>query len=586
MLLLVPVVIAAQTLDGAVDYGYGRATYDSDGNRTSTGAFTQGYTLGYRSALWDPRFLTYSGELTFHRNALTFGSQDGRSRQTGFRTTATLFGQRPLRASVRASRGSGGESANYPDSSSLRGGLGLPAGSTPELRTGKSEFGVNLQLTAKSLPRVEVSYERDSGRIAAGSLEAVQQRRSIQALVAREGPRLSNTLRYQRNAFENDVSQAFWQRDTDLGYELLAKATARTWGTVRAGRRTTHSRFEIPRQFTSSGFGDYRPPPGGAVALYYGQATLTHQAVTGLSADMSVGFDRERTTSGSTSAMLASATTRYVAPGGVSVRGSAVVGERGQEAAGDRVRVLTRAITAGAEYRLTSRLARINVASEAGRGWNRSDRGIDGASRLWRGRADLGTDVLRRVQLNIGYEKGRSIDDLLPFGNDALERTRASARASLTTRLTVSADGESASIDRGLAPLLVRNRYMQAATTLALDLSRERRVFVTAGRFISRLDAERDRNDYLGLAFNGIVARVLQVTTTIRRERTMASVSRLDQDGYYTTSVLDYRLRLFTFGFEHRYTNLLLSTASRLDPLMFAGNQIQFRVTRKLGFTR
>ena len=167
---------------------------------------------------------------------------------------------------------------------------------------------------------------------------------------------------------------------------------------------------------------------------------------------------------------------------------------------------------------------------------------------------------------------------------------RTSARylrwSSRTTRLTVSVDGEIASIDRGLAPLLARNHYTQAATTAALDLSRERRVSFTAGRFISRLDAERDRNDYLGLSFNGIVVRVLQVTTTIRREHTMSSVSRLDQDGYYTTSVLDYRLRLFTFGFEHRYTNLLLSTASRIDPLTFAGNQIQFRVTRKLGFTR
>ena len=47
-----------------------------------------------------------------------------------------------------------------------------------------------------------------------------------------------------------------------------------------------------------------------------------------------------------------------------------------------------------------------------------------------------------------------------------------------------------------------------------------------------------------------------------------------------------YRLRLFTFALEHRYTDLALTTDSRLDPLTFTGNQILFRVGRKFGMAR
>ena len=57
----------------------------------------------------------------------------------------------------------------------------------------------------------------------------------------------------------------------------------------------------------------------------------------------------------------------------------------------------------------------------------------------------------------------------------------------------------------------------------------------------------------------------------VRREHTLSSASRLEQDGYYTIGVIDYRVRLFTFSVEHRYTDLALSTAARIDPLRHRG---------------
>jgi hypothetical protein len=586
LLVLVPAGAAAQSIDGGADWGYGASTYDASGERTSNSSFTQGYTVGYRSVLWDPRFLTYAGELTFNKNALTFGSEAGASHQTGFKANASLFATRPFRGSLHASRSFGSESANYPESGGVRGGLVLPVGTTPELRTARSEFGMNWQLAAKSLPRVEFSYQDGAATLAAGSLEAVQRQRSLLALVTRVGPRLSNTARYQRSGFDNGVSQAFRQEYSELGYELVAKATDRTVGTVRAGRRSTYSLFDVPPQFTDIGMEAYRPPPGGEVGLYYGVATIAHQASAGLSADMSVGFDRQTSAAGETGALLATATTQYHPLSALTLRGSGTYGQRSQEVAGSRLLVLTRGFMTGADVSRAFRAVRAAAAYEVGRGWNTSDGGLDGMSRMWRGRADLATDVLHVVQLSVGHDRGRSVDDLLSFGNQWQERTHGSARSMLTPRVSIDASYVVASIDRGVAPQLFHTRYTQASTTTSFQLTRERRVALTAGRFVNRSADGDDRNEYVGGAFHGAFVGPLRLVLTVRRERTSSAASKLDQHGYYTTGVIEYRVRLFTFSLEHRYTDLALSTAGHIDPLTFTGNQLLLRVGRRFGFAR
>src|SRR5262249_50715066 len=95
-----------------------------------------------------------------------------------------------------------------------------------------------------------------------------------------------------------------------------------------------------------------------------------------------------------------------------------------------------------------------------------------------------------------------------------------------------------------------------------------------------------DSNQYVGLAFNGVLIGPLHLALTVRRERTLSTISQLAQDGYYTIGTLDYRLRLFTFSLEHRYTDLRLAYVTRLEPLAFMGNQIVFRVTQSLGVVR
>jgi hypothetical protein len=435
-------------------------------------------------------------------------------------------------------------------------------------------------------PRIELSYDKRSTTVGAGSLEAIQQQHSLQALVAREGAHVSHTLRYQRDGFDNAVSQALHQRYRELGYELVAKATDRTFATVRAGRRTTFSLFDVPPQFTDIGVGGFRPPPSGEVDLSYGLATLTHQAPAGVSADMTVGYNQEESGSVGTNALLATATTRYQPLTGITLQASGTYGERGQDIAGARLNVLTRGVAAGADYTFTRRLLRFGVGYGTGRGWSTSEEGLDGESRLWNARADAGTDILRIVQLNVGYEQGRSLDELLPLGNQWYERVRAGARTALTARIILDATHEIASIDRGTTPQVFRTRYTQTMATAAIQVSRDRRVSLTAGRFRNRSLMGDDDNEYVGVSLDGALIGLLRVSLTARRERTIATAALLDQDGYYTVGVLTYRVRLFTFSFEHRYTDLALQVGRGVAPLAFTGNQTMFRVGRLFRFTR
>src|SRR5688572_14370526 len=231
ILILAPSFAAAQAVNGSADWGYGRSTSRTGDQVTENDSFTQAYTVGYQSIVWDPRFLTYSGELTFHRNALSFGPQDGASRQTGFKASATLFPARHFPLSVNASRAIGGETANYPATNPIRGGLALPTGDVSSLKTGQSALGINWQFNNVRLARAELSYQQASATMAVGSLEALQRQSSLHALIARDGPRLRNSLRYDRNGFDNALSHAFTQRYAELSYELVATASPRTSAT-------------------------------------------------------------------------------------------------------------------------------------------------------------------------------------------------------------------------------------------------------------------------------------------------------------------------------------------------------------------
>ncbi|HMF94751.1 MAG TPA: hypothetical protein VKE96_10675 [Vicinamibacterales bacterium] len=585
VVLMLPAAAGAQSLNGNADWGYARSAYRTGSDTREDGAFTQAYTLAYSSSLWDPRFAVYSGGVTFNRNALTFGSEDSRSDQTGFNAAASLFSMRPFRLAVHANRAVGAESANYPASSQLRGGLASAPGALPELGTAQSEYGLNWVLSAPSLPRVEFSYQQGSGAVEAGPLESTQTARSIHALISRERPRMSNTLRYDHHSAANSISSAFEQQYDDLGYELVAKAGDRTRADVRAGRRATASRFQAPPDLSIGGDG-YRPPEGGNVELYYGTATLTHQPNPRFVTDANLGYTSERAAAATTGSLLATTTARVMPVAGVILHGSGTYGKRQQNVTGIGIAALTRAIGAGAEYGVRHRAVHAGAAYEAEQAWNRSDASLEGRGRSWRARADAGLDIFTVAQLNVGVDRDRAEDTLLTLGNQRQERAHAGVRTLVTTRVVLDGTYERALIDRGVEPVLFRVRYTQAMTSLTIQLARDRRAGLTAGEFINRSFVTDERHQYAGVSFSGTIVGALHVSITARRERTLSDVPRFFQDGSYAIGSLDYRLRLFSLTLEYRYTDLALITATQIDPLTFNGNQLALRISRKFGMSR
>jgi len=579
--LLVPPPAAAQAINGSADWGYGHSVTRTGDEKTEDGSFTQAYTIGYQSVLWDPRFLTYGGELTFNRNTLQFGEREGVSRNTGFKASATLFPARPFPLSVQAMRSAGAEDANYPLSNPIRGGIAFTPGAVAALTTGQSSTSVNWQVNTPRVARLELSYDSGRADVGAGSIQADQQHTNVHALVAREGPRLRNTLRYDRSGFDTTLSQAFRQRYSDLSYELVATPSPRTSATVRAGRRSTFSLFDLPKQFGDEDAA-FRPPSSGDVVMTYGVATLSH-ARSRLSADVTASYAKEQS-AGGTESLLGTATTRYEVPGGITLSAKASHGERGQVVNGSHMSVLTSGVGAGAEYAVGFRWLQAGAGYDATRGRS-VDLGREGNTRLWVARAHASTGVLRLVDLTVGYERGRSEDDLLDFGNAANDRARAAARTH-GGRVVLEASWEEALTERGRDLTASTSRYSQGSGTASLTVSRDRLVTFSAGQFFNRSSGGNDSTKYAGVTVDAVLVGALRLAFNARREHVLSDLSRLDQAGYYTTGALEYRLRLFTFALEHRYTNLALSTAAQVDPLAFTGNQILLRVGRRFGFVR
>src|SRR5262249_53791491 len=473
LLLMSPIAASAQTVNGEADWGYSRSTFRTGPDTTDDGSFTQSYRLGYASSFWDPRFALYSGELTFDKNALTFGSQASGTHQTGFNGAMSLFSQRPFRVALHGTRSTGAESANYPDAGLMRGGaLPLPPGASPELQTGRSAFGASAVVSTPSAPRVEFSVEQGSSTEAAGPLAAVQQERSLHGLLSKEGVHASHTIRYEYHSAENDVSTAFQQKYSDLTYEFTANTSDRTHANVRAGRRTAVSRLTAPPDFS----GDfYRPPVSGDIEAYYATATLTHQPNSRLTAEANVGYNDERSSVAGTGALLASTTARVQPFTGLTLRGSGTYGSRRQDFEGARIAVLTRAVGAGADYLVRLRAFHASAGYEAERGWNTNDLHVEGGSRAWRARVEGGVDLFGVFQLGAGRDRDRAVDQLLVLGNQWQDRTHASLRSVVAQRVFVDYAYEHAVLDRGLELQLFRTRYEQVTGTAMFQVTRERR---------------------------------------------------------------------------------------------------------------
>ncbi len=583
LLLSCPVQAAAQAVYGTADWTYGRSTIDAGDERTLNRTFTQSYTIGYRSILWDPRFMNYTAELTFQKIGLLFSGQEGHSGSTGYKLGASLFPSRPFPLAISASRSFGGESGNFPTTTPVRGGLTLPPGTVaPQFRTRQSTFGVNWQLVAKAFPRVELGYNKAASIVSLGDLQAEQRDSNLSALMAAGSARTRSTLRFQRTAFANLAAQEFNQRITDLSYELLATLGRRTKSTVRAGHRRTYSLFDTPPQFTDIGRGTYPLPAAGTIGQYYATGSVGYQPCEALFTDLTISYDRSTWDRGSADSLLLLSATRYEPLRGLTLTGRMTYGLRGQDLDASRLTVLTRNILAGASYNLVLRPIQASVGGERGTGWHTGSAGQPGRTDSWAQRAGVASSALKWVDLSAGYERGRATDDLIAFGNYFLERKRVSMQSRAIGRLRLEGTWERSTVERGIRETFSRSHFLIRNAGVHVDLGRGRRLAVTAGEYRTRADFGSDLNQFYGVSYESYLFDGLRLSFSGRREK--VALRGQKQSGYYTTTQVEYRLRLFTFVLEHRYINLDLAVSTRANPFLFMSNQVLIRISRRFGF--
>jgi hypothetical protein len=588
VLLPAPARAQAQTVNGTAEWTVTRGTNTSEERPSDNNAFWQRYTLGYLFPILDPRLVKCDAELTFRTSSLTFGGRDapqqGRQRDLGYKLGAALFPKTRFPFFVQASRDGLSESGDYPSSSGIRGGIVVPTGTPiPDFRTRNRSMAMGWQLNLPAAPRVEVGYRTGGSVMTGGPFRAEQNDSDLHAGVFWQRTRTQQALRYQRTSFENVIAQAFNQRLNDLSYELGASLGARSRVMVRSGRRGSFSLFDVPSQIVDPGTGSYRLPSRGEVNAVYAITVLNYEPARRLSIDISGSADRQDAAHVTTSARLGSASARYELFRGLSVTGTGIYGTRGQLVGDVPITVMTRSAQAGATYRTGVRWLDGSIAVTRGAGTNTTVDGRPGGLDSWSEQSSLSSS-LPWFSVGVGYDRARSRDEILDFGNADSERTHATVtRQSAATAL--SGTWENSVVHRGRGVTFGSNRQQTFTATATYRLRKQARISANGGGFNNRAEFGRDRTLFYGGAFESPLRRSLHLSMWIRRESTMATQTNLVQHALNGLAQVEYRLRAFNVTAEYRHYTQNLRYQQLIDPFLFRGHQLVFRISRKFGLS-
>jgi hypothetical protein len=586
LLLLAPAVARAQAVNGTAEWTVSRGSSMSDEQAYDNNSLWQRYTVDYQSFLLDPRFLKYNGELSYRNNRLTYGTaqaaRDGRQSTFGYKVGAVAFPSRPFPFHFEIARDTIGESGDYPTTSGIRGGIVVPPDTAlPDFRTRNTSLNVGWQLTVASLPRVEIGYRSASARITGGPYTAGQDNAALQVGVFKDSTRTRQALRYSRSSFENLVSNAFNQRLSDLDYELAIAMGKRSRFLTHAGRRNSFSLFDLPMQLVDPATQAYRPPSRGALTSSYVTSGVSFDPSSRFSLSLTGNAEHQDAQPVATSALLATTAARYDVVGGLSLNASGTYGQRGEVLQDAAVAVTTRSGQVGATYRAGARWLEGTVGGTRGAGSNTRPDGSEGRVNAWSGQGTLMSSFCVLVA-SAGYERQNNTDDILDYGNFDGRRIQGSIQAQ-GDRLSSMTTWERVLVVRGRSATLAASRQETFTATLVYRLGRESRVTGSAGGFANRADTGFDRTLFWGGAYEAQPYPRLHVSASLRRERTIATQTRLDQRGLRGYGQIEYRLRLFSFALEYRDDDQRLQFQHALQPLGFRGRQVLLRVSRKFG---
>ena len=586
--VLVPALAGAQVVAGSAAWTLGRGSNESGDQPSQNNSFWQDYTLGYTGSLLDARLLKYNAEIAFRTNSLNSGgvdySQQGNQRDLGYKLGASLFPARPFPFFIQASRDTIDESGNYPSSSGIRGGIAVPPGvPQPDFRTRNTSLSAGWQLSMPSLPRIDVGFRKGHSVVTGGPYLAEQRDEDLHLGVSKDTARTQHALRYQWTTYENQVSQAFNQRLTDLEYVFGATLQRRSRASVRAGRRTSLSLFDVVVPAGNQDTGAYSPPSRGEVGTTYLVGTINVEPNRRLSLDFTGTFDRQDASLVTTDAKLASATANFEALPGLSLNATGTFGERGQQLGRDTISVVTRSGLAGVSYRARVRWLDAGVQYAAGAGTNTTVEGQLGHTGSWAGQANLSASS-RWFSVSGGYGRSKNSDDILDYGNFRYERGHAAVQGQ-AGRVLLNGSWEELLIERGRSLTFARERQRIFTATASVRVGRDSLLSANAGGFRSDIESGRDRSLFAGAAFESHLWRALHLALWGRLGNTTATQTGLDQRALNALAQLEYRLRFFNFALEYRYNDQDLSSGDLANPIKFRGHQMLLRITRKFGFT-
>jgi hypothetical protein len=510
----------------------------------------------------------------------TRGTQGG----LGYSLGASLFPTRPFPLFIQATRDIVNESSGYPSSSSGRAGLVLPADTPlPDFQTTMRSLNAGWQLNAQSLPRVELSYRTGTSYVVGGPFDATRTDSDLHAGVFQDGKRTRQAFRFEKTAFSNAPIEAFNQQVSDLGYDFTALAGRRSRFEVRAGRRRTYSLFGLPSTVVDTGQG-YTLPSQGDVRTSYVTTGLSWEPATRVSFDLTGGFDRQEGDSATLSSRLASASARLEVFRGFSLNATGTYGDRGQIFNSSVVTVTTKTGVAGSTLHAGRRWLELMLVGSRGAGINTTPEGRQGQVQIWTGQGTLSSSW-PWISLSTGYDRTLNTDDLLVFGNYAVERRRASAQHGLG-RFSLSASAEDVRTTRGLGPSLLRTRQQTFSGTASLTTRRGSVFSANGGSFRTDTAPDLDRTLFYGGSYDMRLYRALHLSAWARRERVQATQRSLDQQNFYAFASVEYALRLFSVGLEYRHNEQFLTEQGLINPFQFRGHQLRLRLTRSFGVRR
>jgi hypothetical protein len=585
-LALLPAASEAQTISGLAEWSIGKGSSASAGQSQANSSFWQGYTLGFSSPLFNPRFLTMSSEVSFRAGKLSFvggeNDQRGSQRDLGYKLGATLFPAGRFPFFIQASRDNVAESGDYPASNGIRGGIVVPPGeASPEFRTRNTSLAMGWQLAVPSLPHVDIGYRKGNAVVTGGPYRGEQQDEDLHVGVSKDTANTRQALRYQRNAYQSPMSQAFNQRIDDLDYELGATIAKTLRTSTRIGRRSHYSMFDVPSGSASLESDAYHAPTRGQANTVYAVTSISFEPSRRFAFDLTGSVDQQKSGGATTNAKVASGTARLEVIRGLSVSAVGTYGDRGQILGDVPTTVITRSGLAGATYRAGIRWLQGSVGYSAGIGANTTPEGRVGAMRSEAGQASLSVSI-KNVGLSGGYERTRNRDDILDYGNLFIERGHAAIQSQLG-RFQLSGTWEQSLIERGRAVTFSSNLQQSFSGSVSLRIGHDSLVTANGGGFRNQGSFGRERAVFAGAALESQLLKSLHLTAWIRRGDTTATLTRLDQSTLYGFGQLEYRLRQFSLALEYRHNEQHLRASDLVNPYQFRGHQLMLRISRKFG---